>query len=94
MRKRQTFKDLVHLAADTSGRQPELFVAGAAPGRFLQSSRSTASWALDRSPGTRELFTERFGSLSMTIAEFTKGPAVHVRITDLSSMLPEVANVP
>jgi len=93
MRKRQTFKDLVHLAADTSGRQPELFVAGEAPGRFLRSSRSTASWALDRSPASRELFIERFGALSMTVADFTSGPAARVRITDLTSMLPEIANV-
>jgi hypothetical protein len=89
MRKRQTFKDLVHLAADTSGRQPELFVVGDAPGRFLRSSRSTASWALDRSPGTRQLFAERFGSLEIRIADFTAGAGARVRITDLTTLLPE-----
>jgi hypothetical protein len=93
MRKRQTFKDLVHLAADTSGRQPELFIVGNAPTRFLRSSRSTASWALDRSPATRELFIERYGSLEMRIADFTAGPAARVRITDLTTLLPEVAEV-
>jgi hypothetical protein len=91
MRKRQTFKDLVHLAADTSGRQPELFVVGDAPGRFLRSSRSTASWALDRSPATRELFAERFGSLEIRIADFTAGAGARVRITDLTTLLPEAA---
>jgi hypothetical protein len=93
MRKRQTFKDLVHLATDTSGRQPELFIVGDAPARFLRSSRSTASWALDRSPTTRELFAERYGSLEMRIADFTAGPGARVRITDLTTLLPEVAKV-
>jgi hypothetical protein len=83
----------VHLAADTSGRQPELFIVGNAPTRFLRSSRSTASWALDRSPATRELFIERYGSLEMRIADFTAGPAARVRITDLTTLLPEVAEV-
>jgi hypothetical protein len=93
MRKRQAFKDLVHLATDTSGRQPELFVVGDAPVRFLRSSRSTASWALDRSPATRKLFAERYGSLEMRIADFTAGPAARVRITDLTTLLPEVAEL-
>jgi hypothetical protein len=93
MRKRQAFKDLVHLATDTSGRQPELFVVGDAPVRFLRSSRSTASWALDRSPATRKLFTERYGLLEMRIADFTAGPAARVRITDLRTLLPEVAEL-
>jgi len=93
MRKRQTFKDLVHLAADTSGRQPELFIVGDAPAKFLRSSRSTASWALDRSPTTRKLFTERYGSLQMRIADFTAGPGARVRITDLTTLLPEVTHV-
>lgn len=67
---------------------------GEAPGRFLRSSRSTAAWALDRSPATRDLFTERFGPLSMTIADFTYGPAAHVRIVDLTTLLPGLASVP
>lgn len=50
MRKRQTFKDLVMLAADTSGRRAELFVIGPEPRRFLTTSTSTAAWALDRTP--------------------------------------------
>jgi hypothetical protein len=93
MRKRQTFKDLVHLAADASDRHPELFLGGKAPERFLRSSRSTASWGLDRSPATQKLFTERFGSLDMRIADFTAGPGSRVRITGLTSLVPEVAQV-
>ena len=67
---------------------------GEAPGKFLRSSRSPASWALDRVPATRVLFTQRFGPLSMSIADFTNGPAAHVRIVDLMTLLPEIAVVP
>lgn len=49
MRKRQTFKDLVHLAAEESDRAAELCVLGERPIHFLQTSRSKASWGLDRS---------------------------------------------
>lgn len=41
MRKRGVFHDFVHLAADTSGRWPELYVVGPAPIRFLAGTRST-----------------------------------------------------
>ncbi|MFF2516540.1 hypothetical protein [Streptomyces sp. NPDC058086] len=49
MRKRQTFKDLVMLAADRTGRRAELFVVGPEPGRFMRSSPS-ATPAMSRSP--------------------------------------------
>jgi len=69
------FKDLVHLAADESGRRSELSVVGHAPIDFLRRSRSNAAWALDRFPSTRRLFIERFGPLEIRIADFTAGPA-------------------
>lgn len=93
MRKRETFKDFVRLAADDSGRQAELFVVGTAPSRFLKGSRSTAEWALDRAPSTRRLFAARFGRLSTSVAEFTAGPGARVLIRDLSRILPEVTLV-
>lgn len=92
MRKRQTFKDLVHLAADESGRRSELYVAGDAPIRFLRSSRSTAAWALDRSPATARLFAERFGELDTTVASFTAGPGARVKIIDLVTVAPDLLN--
>ena len=92
MRKRQTFKDLVMLAADRSGRQADLFVVGTEPGRFLRTSRSTAAWGLDRTPHARRVFDESFGSADISIAEFTASHAAHVRVTDLGAVLPpEVA---
>jgi hypothetical protein len=91
MRKRGVFHDLVHLAADSSGRRPELYVAGALPLRFLRSSRSTARWALDHgADSTRDLFLDRFGSLDVSIRDFTAGPASRVRLVDLAEMLPQV----
>lgn len=92
LRKRQTFKDLVHLAADDSGRNAELYVVGDAPIRFLRTSRSTAQWALDRSPAVNRLFTNRFGPLNTPIGDFTTGPGAHVRLVDLSELAPDVMN--
>ncbi len=88
MRKRQTFKDLVMLAADRSDRTAALFVIGPEPGRFLRTSTSTAAWALDRSPGALRTFETAFGSPQMAIAEFTATHARHVQITDLRDVLP------
>ncbi|WP_231627096.1 PE-PGRS family protein [Streptomyces apocyni] len=87
-RKRQTFKDLVMLAADQSGRQADLYVVGPEPARFLRSSASTAAWALDRSPGARRTFQSVFGSLDVPVHEFTATHAHHVRVTDLCDILP------
>ena len=90
MRKRQTFKDLVHLAAEESDRTAELYVLGERPIHFLQTSRSKASWGLDRSPPTQRLFEEKFGSLDMAIADFTSGPGAHVKVIDLEGQLPRL----
>jgi hypothetical protein len=91
MRKRTVFHDLVHLAADTSNRRPELYVVGPQPVRFLQRSHTTAQWALDRgAASTRQLFVERFGDLGTTVEQFVAGPAEHVRIVDLADLLPEL----
>ncbi len=88
IRKRELFRDLVRLAADPSGRRPELLVLGAEPRRFLETSRSKASWALARSPGALRLFTERFGDVSVSVAAFTAGPGARVRVIDVAPMLP------
>ncbi|MFF8633558.1 PE-PGRS family protein [Streptomyces pilosus] len=88
MRKRQAFKDLVMLAADRTGRRAELFVVGPEPGRFLRTSKAKAAWALDRTPHARRVFEESFGSLDVSVAEFTERHAGHVRVTDLCEVLP------
>lgn len=91
MRQRGVFHDLVHLASDTSGRTPELYVVGPRPIRFLRNSKSKVSWALDRGAGsTRALFERRFGAPEMSVAEFVAGPAARVRLVDIASLLPEL----
>lgn len=90
MRKRHVFKDLVSLAADESGRQPELYVLGDRPSRFLRETRSTAKWALDRFPASRALFERRFGELDTPIPQFVSGPAQRVKIVDLEQRLPHI----
>ena len=89
-RKRQLFKDLVHLAAyDADNRRAELYVLGTRPATFLTTTVSTAEWALNRmSNKTRLLFEQRFGSLKVSIPAFVAGPAAHVEIIDLESTLP------
>jgi hypothetical protein len=90
-RKRQVFKDLVHLAAyDAGDRKAELYVLGIRPITFLTTTTSTAAWALNRmSDKTRLLFQQRFGSLETPIPAFVGGPAAHVQIIDLEKTLPE-----
>lgn len=89
-RKRQLFKDLVHLAADGSDRRAELYVLGDRPLRFLQETRSKASWGLDRFPSSRKLFEARFGTLEVPIREFTNGPGARVELVDLEERLPDL----
>lgn len=90
MRKRGVVADLVHLALDDSGRRAQLYVVGELPGRFLTTSTSTVTWMLGRSsPKTRERFAERYGQDStMTVAEFTAGPAAHIELVDLRTLVP------
>lgn len=90
MRKRQTFKDFVDLAAEESSRSAELYVVGERPIRFLRTSRSSASWGLDRAPATRERFEQTFGSLDQSISSFVNGRGRHVTLTNLEALLPDV----
>ncbi len=90
MRKRQVFKDLVHLSPDASGRQAELYVLGDRPIRFLRTSTSKASWGLDRSPRERGVVEERFGSLERRICDIAADEGAHVALIDLEERLPEV----
>lgn len=87
MRKRQTFKDLVLLAASDAPRA-ELLVIGSEPEQFLRTCTSTAAWGLDRAKAARILFESRFGPLDTTIAQFTATHAAHVAITDIRTLLP------
>ena len=87
MRKRQTFKDFVLLAASDAPRA-ELLVVGPEPERFLRTCTSTAAWGLDRTPAARAAFALKFGALDVSIAEFTASHAARVAITDVCTLLP------
>lgn len=86
VRKRQTFKDFVLLAASDAPRT-ELLVVGPEPEHFLRTCRSTAAWGLNRTPGALAVFESKFGSSEVTIAEFTAAH-VGVAITDVCTLLP------
>lgn len=88
-RKRAVFHDLVHLAADKSERRAELYFIGSQSAKFLQTTTSGVSWALNRqAEKTRELFVDRFGSTDIPIPQFTNGPAAHVQLLDLGKVTP------
>jgi len=91
LRKRQLFKDLVHLAtADIGGRTPELYVLGSLPLKFLATTSSTTRWALNRvSDNMRQQFTAHFGTLDIPVPEFVARHARHVRVIDLEELLPQ-----
>ncbi|MGO9158265.1 hypothetical protein [Mycobacterium sp.] len=92
VRKRGVFADLVRLALDDSGRRAELYVVGTLPMQFLRGSTSKADWMLSRSSSrTRERFAATFDSTgTMTVAEFTNGPASNVQLLDLASLVPSL----
>jgi NTP pyrophosphatase (non-canonical NTP hydrolase) len=93
MRKKQTFKDLVNLAADESGRRAELYVVGQQPIHFLRTSKSTAAWALDRSPAVARLFVERFGPLETPVADFTGSAGSRVHLADVTEFVPDLTDL-
>lgn len=86
-RMRQLVKDLVHLAADDSGRRAELYVLDERPRSWLHSTRSTMEWALARFPSTKMLFIERFRDLDMSVSRFSEDYASQVEIIDLRPTL-------
>lgn len=92
MRKRGVFADLVHLALDPTERRAQMFVVGSLPKKFLVASQANAEWALARaSPHTRRRFEEKFGPAGrFTIAEFTGGPAAHIEIIDIATLVPSL----
>ncbi|PJE03555.1 MAG: PE-PGRS family protein [Mycobacterium sp.] len=94
MRKRTVVSDLVHLAMDDSGRRAQLYVVGVRPLTFLRTSATTVSWALGRSsPRTRERYASTFDAQgTMSVAQFTAGPAAHVELVDLGAFLTGLAD--
>jgi hypothetical protein len=90
MRKRHVFKDLVELAAEQSSRSKHLFVLGPEPIRFLRTTKSPASWGLDRFPSVRKRFSTLFGSLDAPISDFVAGPGAAVELVDVNQRWPSL----
>lgn len=90
-RKRQTFKDLVELTAEDSDRRAQLYVLGPRPLTFLRGSKSSAAWALAKTPTVLTRFEARFGDpAAITVAGFAAGPAAHVEMIDLTELAPDL----
>lgn len=92
MRKRGVTADLVHLAMDESGRRPELWVAGAEPLRFLQTSSSPVGTLLSRSSRhLRARYVDRYGTNDIPLRIFVTEHASHVHLRNIADALPAVA---
>ena len=89
-RKLQLAKDLVHLAADDSGRRAQLFVLDGRPLEFADRSESLIKNLLKRFPATLELFKARFGDPMISIADFRRAGGSAVEIVDLRPILGHV----
>lgn len=96
MRKRGAFVDLVHVALDETERKKYVYVLGQAPGRFLETSISSAAWGFTRKSALqRQMFEERWGPAeAISIADFRATHARHVHVVDLYEVLPELQKAP
>ncbi|MEU4427461.1 hypothetical protein AB0F81_43125 [Actinoplanes sp. NPDC024001] len=93
MRKRTLTADLVHLALDTSGRRPELWVAGEEPIKFLRTSTMAVGDLLSRSSRhLRARYQDHFGAEPIPLRTFTAEQAGRVRLCNLADVLPVVAS--
>ncbi|MFC7617279.1 hypothetical protein ACFQV2_31510 [Actinokineospora soli] len=91
-RKRTLTADLVHLALDQSGRRPELWVAGAEPIRFLQTSTSPVGDLLSRtSRHLRARYHDRYGTDAIPLRDFVTQHAAHIHHRNIADVLPTVS---
>lgn len=88
LRQRGLVADLVGLAMDTTARRRQLFVVGALPKHFLQTSGRTIDSLLSKS--AMRLRQAGLWESGMTVAEFTKES--RVEIIDLVPWFPRLAN--
>jgi hypothetical protein len=79
---------LVHLATDTSGRSA--YVAGDRPLRFLDTTRASAAWALNRLPSGGPALRATLRKPVVALADFRAAHAAHVHVVDLQELLLEM----
>lgn len=89
-RQQPTVKDLVRLAADTSGRKAELYVRGARPMSWLKSTRSSVRQQLRRYRAELAVFESAFGDAGIAVSAFVAGDAAHVHVIDIEQRLPDL----
>jgi len=89
-RQQPTVKDLVRLAADSSGRAAELYVRGARPITWLTTTRSSVRQQLRRYRAELAAFENAFGDPDIAVSAFVAGDAAHVHLIDVEERLPHV----
>jgi hypothetical protein len=89
-RQQPTVKDLVRLAADTSGRTAELYVRGALPIIWLKSTRSPVRQQLRRYRAEMAAFEGAFGDPEIPVSAFVARDAAHVALIDIEQRLPHL----
>jgi hypothetical protein len=89
-RQQPTVKDLVRLAADSSGRTAELYVRGTRPITWLKTTRSTVRQQLRRYRRELSAFETVFGDPDIAVANFVAHDAAHVRLIDIEEQLPDL----
>jgi hypothetical protein len=89
-RQQPTVNDLVRLAADTSGRTPELYVRGNIPIAWLRRTRSPVRQQLRRFRPELAAFEQAFGDAGIPVSEFVAGAGAHVALIDIEQLLPEL----
>lgn len=88
-RQQPTVKDLVRLAADTSGRKAELYVRGDRPLTWLRSTNSSVRQQLRRRYRNElAAFEATFGDSDVAVAAFVAGAGAHVALIDFEQLAP------
>ncbi len=89
-RQKPTVKDLARLAAESSGRNAELYVRGPRPITWLTSTKSSVRQQLKRYPTELDAYQATFGSADVTVAEFVSSRAAHVALIDIEQRVPSL----
>jgi hypothetical protein len=89
-RQRELVKDFAHLARAEPGKQPELFVLGPRPVRYLRKTTSSIRSQLQGNKNALTRFEEDFGDADISVSCFAKEQGAHVRIIDLEQLIPDL----
>lgn len=89
-RQQPTVKDLVRLAADTSGRRAELYVRGERPISWLKSTNSSIRQQLRRYRNELAAFERTIGDPEIDVLAFVSGAGAHVALLDFEQLAPDL----